>query len=213
MAPIPPSPGPRVTHEYFAGPTPDKTLYIGRRRRRNAPSPRRAVPSTAKEAVSVAGVTSADTAVIRTAPESVCTAIAAASGKVIRQVFATPAVVQVSSNMPKNDKLAIDEPVKKLKVSSTPTEPMIASFIGLPVATTAAPMGRSIAQSALEHGVPGGVVFSPRPLSAKELAGGASGPPVSGFRVKAPPGAKGSSKPVAVKVSPKAVNDCVFGQT
>ena len=71
------------------------------------------MPNSATEAGSGVDVMFADTAVISTAPLSVCTAIAAASGKLMRQVFAT-GPVQVSSNILKNVKVAIDEPVKKL---------------------------------------------------------------------------------------------------
>jgi hypothetical protein len=149
----------------------------------------------------------ADTAVSRTEPESVWIPITAASGKVIMQVPAT-GPVQLESNIPKKFKPTMDEPVKKLNVSPELTEPMIVSFMGLPLATTATPKGESMAQSALVHGVPGALLFSPSPLSAKVLAG-------IDFSVNAPPpaGLKGFSIPVAVKVLPAAVNDCVLAQT
>ena len=49
---------------------------------------------------------------------------------------------------------------------------MIASFIGLPLATTPTPNVWPIPQSANVHGVPGPVVFSPSPF-----ADGVNAPP------------------------------------
>ena len=110
--------------------------------------------------------------------------------------------------MSTNDKPAMDDPVKKLNEVAFVERADDHVIYSVATRDHHNLLGRvRWRRPALEHGAGGPVAFSRSPLSAKPLD-------AVGFSVNAPaPIVEKSSIPVAAKVLPAAVNDCVLAQT